>query len=573
MKDDDAFMVEPASHDATVWPNAVIVDGEGVWLRKNGERGGFLCAPVEIVAQTRDRDGGSWGRLVRFRDGDHKEKELVLLSRELVTGNTAFVALVDAGLRVTANPKHQEHLRQALMDAVAPDRVVLAPQPGWVGHAYVFRCGRTVGDAAEPVRLITPPQDAPLTSGDLRAWRTDVAAHAEANPLLLLALCAALAGPLLRIFEHDGPVGLHFVGPSSSGKTTLLKTAAAAAAAPLKTWNATINGAEASAAAANDGVLAVDELGVADARTVARTVYAVGNGSGRARMTKGLADRKVLTWRAVVLSSGELGVQDKVANASEGRATVGLSMRLLEIVVPDANDGGAFPAAPHGVPAATFVNQLRDAAQRHGAAPLVALLEAFTANRDANTAMARRLVNEARGAFDAAQGGQQARAADVFAMLAAAGEMATALGVTRWRVGAARDACSARFSEWAKRAGGPSQEECAAIAVVREHLHRYGESQFTSTDYDPERHVVRDRAGWKLMLGDTSVFAISPDVFKAEMCGDLGERQVLRALDRRGYLVRGEGDNMKKKVKIKDRHQRMVVVRDTILEGERHDEH
>jgi hypothetical protein len=61
-------------------------------------------------------------------------------------------------------------------------------------------------------------------AGTLDGWRAEIAARAVGNPLFLLALSAAFAGPLLKRTNTEGG-GLHFVGDSSTGKTTILEAA------------------------------------------------------------------------------------------------------------------------------------------------------------------------------------------------------------------------------------------------------------------------------------------------------------------------------------------------------------
>jgi len=58
----------------------------------------------------------------------------------------------------------------------------------------------------------------------LEAWRYEVAAPCAGNDLLTVAICVALAAPLLKPARLDGG-GFHLYGGSSRGKTTALQVA------------------------------------------------------------------------------------------------------------------------------------------------------------------------------------------------------------------------------------------------------------------------------------------------------------------------------------------------------------
>ncbi|MBN0301413.1 DUF927 domain-containing protein, partial [Pseudomonas aeruginosa] len=56
------------------------------------------------------------------------------------------------------------------------------------------------------------------SKGTLKAWRKEVGSYCQGNPVLILSVCAALAGPLLAKVGVNGG-GVHLVGDSSSGKS------------------------------------------------------------------------------------------------------------------------------------------------------------------------------------------------------------------------------------------------------------------------------------------------------------------------------------------------------------------
>src|SRR5207248_5407942 len=132
-------------------------------------------------------------------------------------------------------------------------------------------------------------------------------------------ISAGFAGPLLDV-TGDPSGGVHVTGKSQSGKTTLLCTTASIwgigdAGGQIRTWRATANGLEGAAAASSDGVLILDELGEADARAASEIVYLLANETGKSRADRSGAARRRRTWRVLFLSSGEVTLQAKLAEA------------------------------------------------------------------------------------------------------------------------------------------------------------------------------------------------------------------------------------------------------------------
>jgi putative DNA primase/helicase len=169
--------------------------------------------------------------------------------------------------------------------------VTVVARTGWheIGERSVFLLpGETISSrAGEPVILDDVATGAYGARGTIEEWRDGVAKLASRHVLPALAISAALAGPLLHLAGIECG-GVHFFGPSSIGKTTLLQLAASVwgrGGAPgyVRTWRATANGLEGAAAGATDTVLILDELGQVDVRELATALYSLANGTGKAR--------------------------------------------------------------------------------------------------------------------------------------------------------------------------------------------------------------------------------------------------------------------------------------------------
>ncbi|MBN0350501.1 DUF927 domain-containing protein, partial [Pseudomonas aeruginosa] len=126
------------------------------------------------------------------------------------------------------------------------------------------------------------------SKGTLKAWRKEVGSYCQGNPVLILSVCAALAGPLLAKVGVNGG-GVHLVGDSSSGKSLAQLIAASVWGNPATfaaSWDISKGGVEIEAASRNDTVLILDEIKRADPKRVQEMAYLIANGTGRSTMTR-----------------------------------------------------------------------------------------------------------------------------------------------------------------------------------------------------------------------------------------------------------------------------------------------
>jgi putative DNA primase/helicase len=167
-----------------------------------------------------------------------------------------------------------------------------------------------------------------------------VARLAIGNPNLVMAISAAFAGALLRLFNLDG-AGLHLFGDTSIGKTTGLEAGRSVwdGEAFHRGWRATANALEGAAMLHTDTVLVVDEIHIVDPRELDQAIYALINGYGKGRSERSGAPRPIARWHVFVLSSGEVSSE---AHLSLGGLSLraGQSLRLLD--VPTEGKVGGF---------------------------------------------------------------------------------------------------------------------------------------------------------------------------------------------------------------------------------------
>lgn len=250
----------------------------------------LIAGNFEVLAQTRDRHSQSWGLLIRWRDDDN-EVHQVAIARSLLASDGLAVRqmLADGGLDVSPYTKDRNLLQQFL-SMVKIDRRARA----------VSRVGGADGSFALPDRtidngrgdLVVYQGTAALdheyrTKGTLEAWQSGVARLAAGNSRVVVALCAALVGPLLEAVSAEGG-GLHFRGASSIGKSTALNAAASVWGPPsfVRQWRATSNGLEGIAELSNDALLILDELAHLDPKEAGSAAYLLANGCGKSRASQ-----------------------------------------------------------------------------------------------------------------------------------------------------------------------------------------------------------------------------------------------------------------------------------------------
>ncbi len=92
------------------------------------------------------------------------------------------------------------------------------------------------------------------------------------------------------------------------------KGRASRAGARFHSWRATANGLEGVADRTSDIVLILDELGQLDARDAATSLYMLAGGAGKIRINRDATLKDIRSWRAFIMSSGEMTVETKMTS-------------------------------------------------------------------------------------------------------------------------------------------------------------------------------------------------------------------------------------------------------------------
>ena len=221
----------------------------------------WFCSQLEPLARTRGKDNRNWGRLLETVDRDGVPHVWAMPARigPTVGDGTDFRReLVDRGLEIASGGKARNHLSD-YVTIWKPSRTVRCVSTiGWCGEFFVLPNG-TYGGAEEVVLQAEGVAPEFKTEGNLDNWRRDIAALCAGNSRLMFGLSMGFAGPLLYLANEESG-GVHFHGPSSIGKTTILHVARSVWGTPLGSWRTTDNSAEATAAGACDTLKTLDEI-------------------------------------------------------------------------------------------------------------------------------------------------------------------------------------------------------------------------------------------------------------------------------------------------------------------------
>lgn len=559
------------------------VDERGVWHmgrdREGNTKSTWICAPLHVAARTRAEDTNGWGFLLEFSDPDGNAKTWAMPAA-MLSGDGAEWAgrLRDMGLRMAPGSAARNLVAQYIDTRDLRERVTCTDRVGWhEGGIYVLPSGCIASAAVQAAgRRYVFQSDAGMDDtfrqrGELADWRQGVARLAEGNSRLIFALCCAFGGPLLHLAGMEGG-GIHLRGKSSKGKTTTLRVAGSVWGSPsyMQRWNATMNAVESTAVQHGDALLVLDELSQLDARVAGEVAYLLANGQEKGRSTRTGLMRKRRAWRLLFLSSGEVSLAGHMAEAGQ-RARAGMDVRMVDVPL-EATPDGSFEELHGFEHSAHLAEAMTAACAKHygtaGRAWLTWCCEQF----EQLPRQLLELVDRTRDDLVPEAAAEQVRrVGSRFALIAAAGELASQAGITGWQEGRATWAVRQCFNAWlAARGHLDNGEDEAMEGQVRAWIEKGADAQLTWVHrlHDDHRPATVQRAGFKRLVDDageplkfdaatdylerrngsaereaaTIEYLLLPEAFKRDVCRGFDAAAVAEVLRSRGHLVhRGDG--------------------------------
>ncbi|HCM9545720.1 TPA: DUF927 domain-containing protein [Enterobacter hormaechei subsp. xiangfangensis] len=480
------------------------------------------------------------------------DKDQYLILRWLAFGagipTTAAIPLADIGERegwrtlkaggvnVTTKSSLRAILADWLQRSGSRELWRVAHATGWQCGAYIMPDGEIIGAPVQPVLFSGRSSAAAgyTVAGTSDSWRNSVARLAYGNYAMMTGIAAALAAPLIGLAGADG-FGIHFYEQSSAGKTTTANVASSLYGNPdllRLTWYGTALGLANEAAAHNDGLMPLDEVGQgADPVSVSQSAYALFNGVGKLQGAKEGGNRDLKRWRTVAISTGEMDLETFIASA--GRKTkAGQLVRLLNIPLSKAV---RFHDHQNGK---QHADALKDAYQHHHGAAGREWIKWLADHQQQAIDTVRECEARWRSLIPADYGEQVHRVAARFAIL----EAALLLGevVTGWDAQTCRDAIQHSYNAWLREFGTGNKEHQQIIEQTEAFLNAHGLSRYAPLGYDPRDLPIRDLAGYRKKGNhdsDPIIFYTFPATFEQEIARGFNAKQFAEVLKRVGMLT------------------------------------
>lgn len=552
----------------------------GLWHTEHKEDGDpvetWIGPPLRVLGMTRDENNNSWGLLLEWHDSDGilhtwAMPQSMLAGRD----NSAWLSrLADEGWRGNPQAKAKTLLGVFLAVYQTKQRVRCVPCTGWHHGAFVFPdsiiqnpAGRA-GHAGQPngendlnpssnetglldvldgerIVLQTPVSNNPYrVGGTLDGWRASIGEWSRGNSRLMLAVCASLAAPLLEICGQDSG-GFNITGQSSTGKTTALIAAGsvwgkgASSGGYVQSWRSTSNGLEGLAANHNDAAMLLDEIGQAPPYAVKEAAYMLANGMGKTRARQDGSARTAKSWRCMVLSTGEKGLAEKIAEEG-GKVQAGQLVRLVDVPA-DAGAGMGIFENIHGHESPrAFADAIKRASVAdYGHAARAFIVKVQEGREQLQKDLHVALDSAVKKLCPAEASGQVQRVARRFALCAAAGEMSVEWGLLSWEKGEALAAVKTCFEAWlVHRGGSGAAEDTAILEQVALFIEQHGLSRFQDTTAPLATCI--NRAGFRQDAGNGTKYYVLPENFKAEICKGVNYKRAAALLLDKGILIPGD---------------------------------
>ncbi len=506
----------------------------------------FVCSPIEVIAKTRDTSSGTWGRLLQWRDDD-SELHTWSMPLALLQGDAREYRkeLASQGLNITTNSKQRSYLDTYIQNYPIHKRALCVDRLGWHEAQYILPDGAIGSDGRQ---LIVYQSAHAINStiaqqGTLAQWRDELCKPLAEQSRFVFSIACAFAGQLLALLDDDGG-GFHLLGSSSMGKSLSLKLAASVWGKPdsyTKTWRSTDNALEGTASEHNDSFLPLDEISECDPKVVGKAVYMLANGQGKGRSTTTGHNRIAKEWRIIFLSNGEESLQNFMAQAGQ-KTNAGIEVRVAHIDADAGKGLKTFDSLVLADTGAAQADKIKELYHRYYGVAGIAWLEHITSDKAATTATAKQIVSDFMSQYsDLAP--QAYRVAKRFAIVAAAGEMATVASITGWQAGQATTAVMTCLDNWLDNYGRDGEhEQRQIIEHIKAFIEQHGSSRFQpcyrNTRLDFEERTP-NRVGYRNM--ETGDYYFSKETFD-KVCAPFSKKKVLQVLEEADLLLLNQGD-------------------------------
>ena len=518
------------------------IDNRGVWwVNVRTDKDGdiieaeplLLSDPIDIIGTGQDNDGAYY-RIIKFKDKITRQQKTAALPQAEIADGKCWGRLGFYGLSIESNPTKRRKLADYLQKEGSQTAFTITDRAGWHEDSYIMPSGETITATDKDPAIIyngdTSQAKAYQPNGELTDWQQNIARYAVGNSRLCLALGASFAAPLLSLLNEESG-GFHLMGDSSDGKTTAAKVALSVWGKPsgsLLSWSGTKIGFSNTAAARNDGLLVLDEIGQASPHVIGDTVYSVMNGINKVQGAKQGGNRALSRWKVMMFSTGEK-TPDSILKHHKGDWNAGQAARLPSIRV--AAQYGIYDTL-HGFEDGALLSEhiAQSAEKYHGTAGRLFIRQLLD-----NLEQAKQQATERMAAFMATipeLSGQARRVAKRFAIAASALELAAP--VTGLPVGVGMAGVKKCFDEWLEANGAGKHEDRRIIEQAEDFIaqHALGTRFMEWSD----KSTNKDHAGYRKQEGEKLELWVIRRVFADEIAQSFDEAKVCRVLADNGLL-------------------------------------
>lgn len=542
-----------------------------------------LCGYIKPLYCMKDVEGNH-GLLIEIATRRGEKVECFFTRDEIATEKDTVKLLLKKGLSVPhLKPDYTYAVNFYLNNFEPKDRAVGVSMAGWQNKkAYILpffnepRNTYKVDNENKATEYILQQKGVISRElqkkGTLQDWKRTVGEISRGNHLHCFAVMSALTAPLLKLLNEEGGF-FHFVGASSIGKSSILALAMSVwGNTEMGTFRATDNNLEGVCKEANDGAIFLDEMGECEADALSRIVYMVANGVTKGRADKSGNARAITHFKVLALSSGEKGIEEKLAE-KKLYAKAGQLLRMGEL---DADRGKGL---------ATFdvlnINpetkeQFKNGAEQaeylkhHARENCGVVIDAFL------TELVRELDRYiiAVGKFKKTwikQLNRTARQPEIDRMIKrlstvyATGMVASNIGILPYKDNEVAECLNNVFENWLNRRGGDESYELNAIIkdlyklCIEEQYLRFSNAYPRD---DEKLNVVKSNAGfYKMEGGELKEFWIRPRAFDEYVIKGRDKKTFLPLLAKSSYLKQNNnGENTMPKKPKNELKQRFYVV-------------
>ena len=518
------------------------IDNRGVWwVNVRTDKDGdiieseplLLSDPIDIIGTGQDNDGAYY-RIIKFKDKITRQQKTAALPQAEIAGGKCWERLGFYGLFIESNPTKRRKLADYLQKEGSQTAFTITDRAGWHEDSYIMPSGETITATDKDPAIIyngdTSQAKAYQPNGELTDWQQNIARYAVGNSRLCLALGASFAAPLLSLLNEESG-GFHLMGDSSDGKTTAAKVALSVWGKPsgsLLSWSGTKIGFSNTAAARNDGLLVLDEIGQASPHVIGDTVYSVMNGINKVQGAKQGGNRALSRWKVMMFSTGEK-TPDSILKHHKGDWNAGQAARLPSIRA--AAQYGIYDTL-HGFEDGALLSEhiAQSTEKYHGTAGRLFIRQLLD-----DLEQAKQQATERMAAFMATipeLSGQARRVAKRFAIAAAALELAAP--VTGLPVGVGMAGVKKCFDEWLEANGAGKHEDRRIIEQAEDFIaqHALGTRFMEWSD----KSTNKDHAGYRKQEGEKLELWVIRRVFADEIAQSFDEAKVCRVLADNGLL-------------------------------------